>query len=63
MGDNIYILLSDMNLNIRMGTAGYNNEIHVSDNKLHLGINEAINIVMPNVSPEKVEHKAPHEAH
>ena len=63
VGDSIYTLLSDMNLNIRLGTAGYNNEIHVSHSKLYLGINDAINIAMPHVSPEKVAHKAPHQAH
>ena len=35
MGENM--LLSDMNLNIRLGTVGYNNEILISDGKFSLG--------------------------
>ena len=30
-GENIYMLPSDMNLTIRLGTVGYNNKILVSD--------------------------------
>ena len=37
MGENIYMLSSDMNLKIKTGTAGYNNKILVSDGKLSLG--------------------------
>ena len=43
MGQNIYMLPSDMNLKIRSGTAGYNNKILVSDEKLSLGKNENVN--------------------
>ena len=35
--DNIYMLLDDMNLHIRSGTTGYNNEILISDGKFSLG--------------------------
>ena len=31
IGDNIYMLPSDINLNIRQGTVGYNNKILVSE--------------------------------
>ena len=31
IGENIYILPCDMNLNIRSGTVGYNNKIPISD--------------------------------
>ena len=34
VGENIYMLPSNMNLNIRSGTVGYNNKILVSDGNL-----------------------------
>ena len=37
VGENIYMLPSDMNLKIRSGTVGYNNKILVSDGKFSLG--------------------------
>ena len=37
VGENIYMLPGDMNLNIRSGTVGYNNKILVSDEKFSLG--------------------------
>ena len=37
VGENIYMLPSDMNLKIRLGTAGYNNKILVSDGNFSLG--------------------------
>ena len=37
MGENIYMLPSDMNLKIKTGTVGYNNKILVSDGKFSLG--------------------------
>ena len=37
VGENIYMLPSDMNLNIRSGTVGYNNKILVSNEKFSLG--------------------------
>ena len=43
MGENIYILPRDMNLNIRSGTVGYNNKILESDGKFNLGKNEKVN--------------------
>ena len=43
MGENIYMLPSNMNLNIKTGTAGYNNKILVSDGKFSLGINDKVN--------------------
>ena len=36
MGQNIYMLPSDMNLKIKTGTVGYNNKILVSDGKFSL---------------------------
>ena len=43
MGENIYMLPSDMNLNVRSGTVGYNNKILVSDGKFSLGRNDKVN--------------------
>ena len=37
MGENIYMLPSNMNLKIRWGTVGYNNKILVFDEKFSLG--------------------------
>ena len=37
MGQNIYMLPSDMNLKIKTGTFRYNNKILVSDEKFSLG--------------------------
>ena len=42
MGENIYMLPSNMNLKIRSGTVGYNNKILVSDEKFSLGKNEKV---------------------
>ena len=35
VGENIYMLPSDMNLNVRSGTVGYNNKILVSKTNYH----------------------------
>ena len=43
MGENIYMLPSNMNLKIRLGTVGYNNKILVSDKKFSLGKNDKVN--------------------
>ena len=43
MGQNIYMLPSDMNLKIRSGTVRYNNKILVSDEKFSLGKNVEVN--------------------
>ena len=43
VGENIYMLPSDMNLNIRSGTVWYNNKILVSDEKFSLGKNDKVN--------------------
>ena len=37
------MLPSNMNLNIRSGTVGYNNKLLVSDGKFNLGKNEKVN--------------------
>ena len=43
MGENIYMLPGDMNLNIKIGTVGYNNKILVSNEKFSLGKNDKVN--------------------
>ena len=43
VGQNIYMLPSDMNLKIRLGTVGYNNKILVSDGKFSLRKNDKVN--------------------
>ena len=48
------MLPSDMNLNIRSGTVGYNNKILVSDGKFNLGKNDKVDSLKPAVS--KISH-------
>ena len=43
MGENIFMLPSDINLKIRSGTVGYNNKILISDEKFSLGKNKKVN--------------------
>ena len=43
MGQNIYMLPSDMNLKVKTGTVGYNNKILISDEKFSLGKNVGVN--------------------
>ena len=51
--ESIYTIPSDMNLKIRLGTAGYNNKILVSDGKLILGKNEEVNLAVPPMKSHK----------
>ena len=53
MGENIYMSPGNMNLNIKTGTAGYNNKILVSDGKIDLGKNDKVNALELAV-PQKV---------
>ena len=46
VGQNIYMLPSDMNFKIRSGTVEYNNKILVSDEKLSLGKNDEVNLTL-----------------
>ena len=43
VGQNIYMLPSNMELKIKTGTVGYNNKILISDEKFILGKNEKVN--------------------
>ena len=47
VGQNIYMLPSNITLKIRPGTVGYNNKILVSDKKFNLGKNEKVNLTVP----------------
>ena len=47
VGQNIYMLPSNMELKIKTGTAGYNNKILISDGKFILGKNEKVNSLEP----------------
>ena len=45
------MLPSNMNLNIKTGTAGYNNKIFISDGKFSLGKNDKVNALEPMPPP------------
>ena len=56
-----YMLPSDMNLNIKTGTIGYNNKILVSDGKFSLGKNDNVNaLVLEPVPSHKVVAQPTH---
>ena len=60
MGENIYMLPSEMNLKIRSGTVRYNNKFLISDEKFSLGKNEKVNSLLsePFISTPKMKsHK------
>ena len=58
IGENIYMLSSNMNLKIRSGTVGYNNKILVSDEKFSLGKNDKVNASLTKPEEEtKKTHK------
>ena len=43
VGENLFMLPSNMQLRIRLGTVGYNNKILISDKKFNLGKNDEVN--------------------
>ena len=53
VGESIYMITSDMNLKIRLGTVGYNNKILVSDGKFNLGKNKKVNLAVPAMKSHK----------
>ena len=55
MGQNIYMLPSDMNLKIRSGTVGYNNKILVSNEMLRLIL--AKNVEVNSLEMTKISHQ------
>ena len=57
VGENIYILGSNINLNIKSGTVWYNNKILVSDSRFSLGKNNMVNATVPEkTSPIVPKH-------
>ena len=59
VGEHLYMLPSDMNLKIRLGTVGYNNKILVSDEKFVLGKNEKVNLMVPAMKSHKTNSIEP----
>ena len=55
VGESIYMIPSDMNLKIRLGTVGYNNKILVSDGKFSLGKTMRL-ILQRHQAPRKWRH-------
>ena len=53
VGQNIYILPSNMKLKIKTGTVGYNNKILVSDGKFSLGKTDEVNLAVPAMKRHK----------
>ena len=49
VGENLFMLPSDMELRIKTGTVGYNNKILVSDGNFSLGKNDEVN-EMPKIT-------------
>ena len=47
VGENVYMLPSNMNLKLKTGTVGYNNKILVSDGNFTLGKNDEVNMMAP----------------
>ena len=58
MGQNIYMLPSDMNLKIKTGTVVYNNKILISDEKFSLGKNEEVNLTVATIKSHRVTQTA-----
>ena len=58
VGEELYMLPSDINLRIKHGVAGYNNEILVS-NRLALGKNDIVNVRVEDKHPKVSPHTAP----
>ena len=58
VGQNIYMLPSDMNSKIKIGTVGYNNTILISDEKFSLGKNENVNLTVRAIKSHKVTQTA-----
>ena len=53
VAEGVYMLPSDMNLKIKSRTAGYNNEILVTDSGFSLGKNDMVNTSVPEMSSHK----------
>ena len=55
MGESIYMLPSDMNLNIKSETLGYNNKILVSDSGFSLG-KKMIRLILQHQKSQAIRH-------
>ena len=53
VGQNIYMLPSNMELKIKTGTAGYNNKILISVGNFSLGKNDKVNLMTPAIKNHK----------
>ena len=57
VGENLFMLPSNMELKIETGTVGYNNKILVSDGNFSLGkdekVNEKVNLAVPAMKSHK----------
>ena len=53
VGQNIYMLSSNLQSKIKTGTVGYNNKILVSDEKFILGKNDEVNLMTPTIKSHK----------
>ena len=59
IGENLFMLPSNMQLRIRSGTVGYNNKILVSDKKFNLGKNDEVNLMVPAVKSHNTNSVEP----
>ena len=53
VGENLFMLPSNMELKIKTDTVGYNNKILVSDGNFSLGKNEEVNLAVPAMKSHK----------
>ena len=59
MGENVYMLPSNMNLKIKTGTVGYNNKILVSNGNFSLGKNDEVILTAPVMKSHKTNSLEP----
>ena len=62
VGQNIYMLPSDINLKIKTGAVGYNNKILVSDEKFSLEKNDEVNLTVPVMKSTQTAARPKHNA-
>ena len=53
VGENLFMLLSNIELKIKTGTVRYNNKILISDGNFSLGKNEEVNLAVPAMKSHK----------
>ena len=61
VGENIYMLPSDMNLKTKAGTVGYNNKILISDGNFSLGKNDEVNEMLKMSHQSTITHGVPRD--